>query len=165
MMRMLMALGALALLATACGEAEAAVALPARIVPAALNGYQIEEDSVARSGFHISNSLVSQGRLFTFRFQGYVYGALEVGSLRGKVDATDIDQQQHIRQQIGSGNFRFSMVAGQWIGEQDTQDDRVFVWFPDFGAHNTFEVLTLTTDFPAAHQMIAAIIGYQETGT
>lgn len=149
----------------ACGEVPTAVALPARIMPAALNGYQIQENAAARAGFQIAHSLAPQGKLFTLRFQGVVYGALEVGALRASIDATDVDQQQRIRAQIGSGNFRFYKVRDQWIGEQDTADDRIFIWFPDYGEHNTFEILTLTRDFPAAHQTIAAIIAYQETGT
>jgi len=148
-----------------CGEAPATVGLPQRILPAALDGYVVQEDMAARTGFNLDHTLVSQGRLYTLRYQGYVYGALEIASLRSNIDGSDIDQQQRIRAQIGSGNYRFYEVEGQWIGEQDTQDDRIFIWFPDYGADNTFEIVTLTNDFSGAPRFLAGIIRYQETGT
>jgi hypothetical protein len=157
-----------ALMATAalagCGETAVSVPLPAHILPAAINGLVVDEDSAARSGFNVSDSLMSQGRLYVMRYSGYVYGALEVVSLKQTVDATDIDQQQRIRSQIGTGTFRFFQVAGEWFGEQDSTDDRIFVWFPGYGSQRTVEVLTLANDFPQPRQFLAATVKFQETG-
>ncbi|MHB8718494.1 MAG: hypothetical protein ACYDAC_06345 [Candidatus Dormibacteria bacterium] len=163
-MLFLAALGAAGLTA-GCGEVAAATALPPRILPAAINGMTITEDTAARSGFNVDHSLMSQGRLYVMRYGGYVYGALEVVSLKPSIDSTDIDQQQRIRSQIGTGVFQYYEVAGQWFGEQDSHDDRIFVWFPGFGAAHIVEVLTLTTDFPQPRAFLAAVVRYQEIGS
>ena len=152
-----------AALLAGCGEAPVSVPLPDHILPAAINGMTVAEDTQARSGFNVEHSLMSQGRYYVMRYGGYVYGALEVVSLKATIDSTDIDQQQRIRSQIGTGVFQYFEVAGQWFGEQDSNDDRIFVWFPGFGATHVVEVLTLANDFPQPRAFLAATVKFQES--
>ena len=154
-----------AVMAGGCGDAPVTVSLPARILPAAIDGMTVAEDTSARSGFNVDHSLMSQGRLYVMRYSGYVYGALEVVTLKTTIDSTDIDQQQRIRSQIGTGVFQYYEVAGQWFGEQDSNDDRIFVWFPGFGATHVVEVLTLANDFPQPRAFLAATVKFQESGS
>jgi hypothetical protein len=162
MRRALVALLACACLA-ACGSAAAAGVplLPSRILPAAVDGYTVHEEAGARSGFDVPRTQVTEGRLYTLRANGAVYAALQVAALRADLDTTDVDTQQGIRKQIGSGAFRYYRVAGQWVGDQQRPDVHLFVWFPD-ASPGVFEVLTVSNQLHDPVSFVGSLIHYQE---
>jgi hypothetical protein len=161
--RTLLGLLACATLA-ACGSAAAAGVphLPTRILPAAIDGYTVHEEVSARSQFAtVDRTQVSEGRLYTLRANGAVYAALQVAVLRADLDTTDVDTQQDIRKQIGSGNFKYYRVAGQWVGDQQRPDVHLFVWFPD-RTPGVFDVLTVSNQLHDPVNFVASLIQYQE---
>ncbi len=147
----------------ACGSAAAAGVphLPSRILPAAIDGYTVHEEISARSGFDVDRTQVTEGRLFTLRANGAVYAALQVAVLRADLDTTDVDTQQDIRKQIGSGAFRYYRVAGQWVGDQQRPDVHLFVWFPDRNP-GVFDVLTVSNQLRDPVSFVQSLIEYQE---
>lgn len=147
----------------ACGTAAAAGVphLPSRILPAAIDGYTVHEEVGARSQFNVDRTQVTEGRLYTLRANGAVYAALQVAVLRADLDTTDIDTQQDIRKQIGSGSFRYYRVAGQWVGDQVRPDVHLFVWFPD-RAPGVFDVLTVSNQMRDPVSFVGSLITYQE---
>lgn len=152
------------LLCAACGQAASASAvvhLPSRILPAAIDGYTVNEEKQARAGFDVSRTQVTEGRLFTLRAQGAVYAALEIGVLRSGLDTTDIDTQYAIRKQIGSGSYRYIRLAGQWVADQPRTDVHLIVWFPD-SHHGIFEVLTVSDQMPHIDGFVSSLLRYQE---
>ena len=160
--RALLALLACATLA-ACGTAAAAGVphMPARILPAAVDGYTVHEELSARSQFAVQRTQVTEGRLYTLRANGAVYAALQVAVLRADLDTTDVDTQQDIRKQIGSGAFRYYRVAGQWVGDQQRPDVHLFVWFPD-RTPGVFDVLTVSNQMRDPVSFVGSLIAYQE---
>lgn len=147
----------------ACGTASAAGPrhLPARILPQSIDGYAVQEEVSARSQFDVDRTQVAEGRLYTLRANGAVYGALQVATLRADLDTTDVDVQQDIRKQIGSGAFRYYRIAGQWVGDQPRPDVHLIVWFPD-AQPGVFEVLTVSNQLSDAQAFVASLIRYQE---
>jgi len=147
----------------ACGTAAAAgtTHLPSRILPQSIDSYTVREEIGARSQFAVQRTKVSEGRLYTMRANGAVYAALQVATLRADLDTTDVDVQQDIRKQIGSGSFRYYKVAGQWIGDQQRPDVHLFVWFPDRSA-GVFEVLTVSNQLNDPVSFVDTLIRYQE---
>lgn len=162
MRRALLALLACAALA-ACGTAAAAgvPTLPSRILPAAIDGYTVHEEVSARGQFAQDRTQVTQGRLYTLRANGAVYAALQAAVLRADLDTTDVDTQQEIRKQIGSGNFKYYRVAGQWVGDQQRPDVHLFVWFPD-RVPGVFYVLTVSNQLHDPVSFVESLIQYQE---
>jgi hypothetical protein len=153
-----------ALLCAACGQAASAAAaahLPSRILPAAIDGYTVQEEKSARAGFDQPRTQVTDGRLFTLRAQGTVYAALEVGVVRSDLDTTDIDTQYAIRKQIGSGSYRYVRLAGQWVADQPRPDVHLIVWFPD-SQRGVFEVLTVSNQMQHIDQFVSSLLQYQE---
>ncbi|HZS15725.1 MAG TPA: hypothetical protein VFC09_14105 [Candidatus Dormibacteraeota bacterium] len=148
---------------TACGTVAAAGTpkLPSRILPQSIDGYTVHEEVSARTQFDVSRTQVAEGRLFTMRANGAVYAALQVATLRADLDTTDVDVQQDIRKQIGSGGFRYYRVAGQWIGDQQRPDVHLFVWFPD-ASPGVFEVLTVSNQLSDPVSFVGSLIGFQE---
>lgn len=147
-----------------CGQSATQVSMPQHILPPVYHGLTVIEDGSAPPAFHVDSTLASDGRLWVFQSSGVIYGALQVATLKPSVDASDIDQQQNIRSQIGSSGFSYYIVNSQWVAEQDTQDEHLFVWFPHNGADGVFEVLTLTTDFPDQRSFLSGLLTYQEKG-
>jgi hypothetical protein len=163
MRRALLALLACIALA-ACGSAAAAGVpkLPARILPAAIDGYTVHEEVSARNQFAtVDRTQVTAGRLYTLQANGAVYAALQVAALRADLDTTDVDTQQTIRKQIGSGNFKYYRVAGQWVGDQQRPDVHLFVWFPD-RSPGVFDVLTVSNQLHDPVGFVQSLIEYQE---
>jgi len=148
---------------SACGSAAASTTpqLPSRILPAAIDGYTVHEESGARQGFDVPRTQVVQGRLYTLRAQGAVYAALQVATLRADLDTTDVDTQHDIRKQLGSGSYRYYRVAGQWVADQVRPDVHLFVWFPDRAA-GVFEVLTVSNQLKDPQAFLGALIRFQE---
>jgi len=148
----------------ACGSAAAVTPhLPSRILPQSIDSYTVREDVGARSEFAVDRTQVSEGRLYTMRAGGAVYAALQVATLRAGLDTTDVDVQQDIRKQIGSGSFRYYKVAGQWVGDQQRADVHLFVWFPDNSA-GVFEVLTVSNQLNDPVSFVGTLIHYEEGG-
>jgi hypothetical protein len=147
----------------ACGSAVAATTpqLPSRILPAAVDGYTVHEETDARSGFDVPRTQVDQGRLYTLRAQGAVYAALQVATLRADLDTTDVDVQHDIRKQLGSGSYRYYRVAGQWVADQVRPDVHLFVWFPDRNP-GVFEVLTVSNQLKDPQAFLGALVRFQE---
>lgn len=147
----------------ACGSAAAAGVphLPSRILPAAIDGYTVHEELGARSRFDVARSQVTEGRLYTLRAGGAVYAALQAAVLRADLDTTDVDTQQDIRKQVGSGAFRYYRVAGQWVGDQRRPDVHLFVWFPE-RTPGVFYVLTVSNQLRDPVAFVGSLIEYQE---
>lgn len=146
----------------ACGAAQASTAtLPSRLVPAAYNGFTVEEETAVRPQFTVPDGVVSEGRFFTLRRSGDVEATLEVALLKADVDGTDPDNQQSIRKQVGGGDFTYYLIGDQWVGVQSTADDTIAVWFPR-AREDVFDVLTVARDITRPIDVVAGLIRYQE---
>lgn len=151
-------------LLSGCGQPAAAAPaghLPGRILPGAIDGYTVHEETTARAGFDVPRSQVAEGRLYTLRAGGAVFAALEVGLLRPGLDSSDVDTRFAIAKQIGNGAYRYYRLGGQWVADQTRPDVHLLVWFPD-GSPGTFEVLTVSNQLAHAQDFLGSLLRYQE---
>lgn len=148
----------------ACAGAHATVlqpSLPARILPAAIDGFDVRPEPSAASAFKTSYnvSLVAGGEVFTLRRDGMVDGSLQISVLKAKFSTHDPTVRRGIRSSIELGRYRWFKLAGQWIGEQSLQEIRLYLWMPPGG--HLFEVLVVKPELGIPKQLLNDIITYQ----
>ena len=150
---------------TACGESEAsgpAGPLPERVLPPVLEGYTTTLEPSADKAFASAgdSSLTARGAVCTFRRDGAVRGALQVGVLKPKYDTDDIEVRRGVRANIQTGRYRWFKVADQWVGLQELPELRLYLWFPPRG--DLYEVLQLQPDVPDQKALVESIVTYQK---
>lgn len=153
------------LLATACGgdePARVAAPLPDRVLPMQLAGLSVAPEPSAGKAFASAgnSSLTARGAVWTLRQDGAVKGALQVGVLKPKYDARDIDVRRGVRSNIETGQYRWFKVSDQWVGVQELAELRLYLWFPPRG--DLYEVLQLQPDVPDQRGLLTAILDYQK---
>ena len=161
----LVAVAALLAAVSGCGGSSASrAALPQRVLPAALDGLTVSEEKAAERHFaDVQDAALDRGTLYSLRLATEVRAALEVATLNTGGDITEIDTQQRVRRQIGTGAFLFVRLGDQWVAEQDSRDQALFVWFQR-ARPDVLEVLTVAPDQDHPRDLASAIIRYQETG-
>ena len=164
-------IGLLALAATACGQASAATAgqsvvqVPNAVVPSGLDpGLTTSEYVSARAKFIAAGaqSLVSRGELWQIRQGKVLIGALQISTLKPKVDLTDNKERLSILTQVLPGAYESIQVDGVTIAAAQTTSEVFYMWF----GPQMFEVLQLTkqgkTPLPF-EEVLAQIVQYQRT--
>ena len=149
-----------------CGStATTSAGLPQRVLPAALDGLTVSEEKPAEAHFKdVQDAALSRGTLYSLRLDTEVRAALEVATIdEGSGDASDIDAQERIRHQIGTGAFLFIRLGDQWVAERQSPDQALYVWFQR-ARPDVLEVLTVAPDQDHPRDLASAIIRYQETG-
>ncbi len=155
----------LLLLVGACGgsaPAKVAAPLPTRVLPAQVAGLTAAPERSADKAFAAAgrSSLTARGGVWTLRQNGAVRGALQVGVLKSKYDAKDIDVRRGVRGNIESGQYRWFKVDDQWVGVQELAELRLYLWFPPRG--DLYEVLQLQPDVPDQRAVLTEILSYQK---
>lgn len=157
------------LLAAACGGSSASgldarpIPVPANMVPSSLtpdlttSEYTAARAKLASSG---PQSLVSRGSLWQIRQGKVLAAALQVSTLKTKVDLTNNKERLSILSQVLPGAYEQIQVDGVTVAASQTTSEVFYMWF---GPH-LFEVLqiTKTSKNPLPYEDIAAqIIQYQ----
>lgn len=155
----------LALALSGCGQdASAGVArpMPDRVLPSEIGGYAVTKEPSARKAFASAgeNSLTAEGAVWTFRQDGAVRGALQVGVLKPEFDTDEIDVRRGVRSHIENGRYRWFKVQDQWVGVQTLPELRLYLWFPPRG--DLYQILQLQPDVPDQKQLLTEILSYQE---
>ncbi len=169
-MRRLVALVAIAFLAGACGGGgggpELLVRVPENMVPTQLPGspgdapmtlaeYKAGERSIARAG---AKSMISQGRVFEVRRGDTLVGALQIATLRSKVDVASAKQREKLATLVVSGAIQKIQVSGVEVVAAQSADKIVFLWFGD----QLFEVLQIKGEGLKPEQMLKDILDFQK---
>jgi hypothetical protein len=152
----------------ACSGARAALvqpALPARILPPSILGFEVRAEPSAAKAFKTSYriSLVADGKVFTLRRNGLVLASLQTSVLKAEYSTRKEVVRRGIRSSIELGEYRWFKLAGQWIGEQSLQEVRLYLWMPPGG--HLFEVLVAKPELGIPKALLSAIVTYQRSGT
>ena len=117
--------------------------MPASIVPAALGQgtLSVAEDTKARKRFAVagSKSLVSEGRLYTIRQGMTLVGALQVATVKPKLNLSCEKDRKSVASNLLPGSKQTINIARTDVITSDTNDKTLFVWFD----RELFEVLQL----------------------
>lgn len=167
--RLVAAVVVVAALAGGCGRgggeverAPSKVAL--ELVPDTVNGgaFHLAEDDKAREAFSTigSDALVADGRLFAIRDGKRLVGALQLSTMKTKVDLTDADQRQSVISNVIPGMRETISVGPVSVIQAAGPDKTVFLWF----GREMFQVLQLkpTTASPFdPEKVLSEIITHQ----
>jgi hypothetical protein len=159
-----------ALAAGACGSSQAAPMLlapvPDDLVPPQLPGsagdVALTLSEYAPGAKRIDNagsrSMVARGRVFEVRRGDTLVGALQIATLRSKVDVSSERQRDKLASLIVSGAIQKIRVSGVEVVAAQTADKVVFLWFGD----QLFEVLQVKGDGLKPEQMLKDILDFQK---
>ena len=140
----------LSLFLSACGSHKAPprpMAVPVSIVPRELTSqpgdpaltleeYKPGADRIAAAG---SRSMISEGRVWQIRRGTTLVGALQVSTLKPRVDVTNAKERDNLAGLIMSGAVQRIHVSGIEVVMAKTQDKVVYLWF----GSQMFQVLQL----------------------
>jgi hypothetical protein len=117
--------------------------VPESIVPAALGEgtLSITEDTKARKRFAVagSKSLVSEGRLYTIRQGTTLVGALQIATVKPKLNLSCEKDRKSVTSNLLPGSKQTINIAHTDVITSDANDKTLFVWFD----RELFEVLQL----------------------
>jgi hypothetical protein len=159
----------LGLAGAACGQEHASAAplkrVPVAIVPASLPGAAgdppLTLDEYAQGARRInaagSRSMVAEGRVWEVRRGSTLVGALQVSTLKAKVDVGDPAQREALAGLVLSGSIQRIRVSGVEVVAARTADKVVFMWFGD----QLFEVLQVKGAGVNPETMLRSIIDFQ----
>ena len=113
------------------------------LVPDTVNGgaFRLAEDDKAREAFSTvgSEALVADGRLFAIRDGQRLVGALQLSTMKTKVDLTDADQRESVISNVIPGIRETISVGLVSVVQAAGPDKTVFLWF----GRDLFQVLQL----------------------
>jgi len=152
------------LLSVGCGSdgtARQAPPLPAKVIPPVLGDIVTAREKAADKAFTSAGpqSLTAHGGVWTLRADGAVRGALQVGVLKPKYDAREIEVRRGVRAHIETGQYRWFKVGDQWVGVQELSELTLYLWFPPGGT--MYEILQVKPDVPEQKKLLKDILDYQ----
>jgi hypothetical protein len=169
-MRRLLLTAAAALVLGACGSSAATTAVLARVPsemippqlagspgdsPLVLSEYAPGAKRIDNAG---SRSMVAHGRVFEVRRGDTLVGALQIATLRPKVDVASAKQRDKLASLVVSGAIQKIRVAGVEVVAAQSADKIVFLWFGD----QLFEVLQIKGEGLKPEQILKDILDYQK---
>lgn len=172
-LRRSVAVGALALFvvgATACGASSGAPAVlapvPSDMIPAQLPGspgdtpmlLREDKQGAQRIDHAGPRSMVAHGQVFEVRRNDTLVAALQIATLRPKVDVSSAKQRDKLAALVVSGAIQKIRVAGVEVVAAQSANKIVFLWFGD----QLFEVLQVKGDGLKPEQMLKDILDFQK---
>lgn len=157
--------GVVALVARGDGDRPAAAVgapvIPDRIVPEEVEGLRVTRETDIEGAFDAAgpDGLVATGRVFTLRDDEGVLGALQVGSFKPGLDATDRELREGVLGGVESGTFELTRVGDERIYVQRLAEQRILVWFSPRMEY--YELFVGRQGFEAAERVFARILAYQ----
>ena len=160
---------ALAGSAAACGHGShptRPLAVPLQIVPKQLPGktgdpaltldeYKPGADQIASAG---KRSMISEGRVWQIRRGTTLVGALQVSTLKPRIDVTSAKQRDSLAGLVMSGTVQHIQLAGVDVVMARTADKIIYLWFGD----QMFEVLQLKGAGIDPEGMLKSILDFQK---
>lgn len=155
--------------AGACGRQEAVAvpprAVPVKIVPAQLpptdDGPPLTlseyKPAVARIASAGDRSMVDDGRVWEIRRGSTLVGALQVSTLKSRVDVARADQRRKLAALVLSGSVQRISVSGVEVIASQTTDKVVYLWF----GNQLFEVLQIKGAGIQPEAMLKGILDFQ----
>jgi hypothetical protein len=158
---------ALALVAGACGRADAPLTAPARVpdnlVPTVLpDGVSVGEYKPARSRFAKAGetSLVADGRVWAIRRGQTLIGTLQASTVKNDVSLKNADDRKAVIDGVMLGQRYETLFVGNLKVLSSTAADRsVYLWFGD----DLFQVLQVKRGKVEPDTVAGDIIEYQRT--
>lgn len=169
-MRRVWLLLALSSALTACGRSDAAppvlAHVPANMVPTELPGspgdspmtlreYALGAKRIRNAG---QRSMIAQGRVYEVRRGEQLVGALQIATLRSKVDVSSAKQRAELASLVVSGATQKIRVSGVEVVASAVENKVVFLWFGD----QLFEVLQVKGDGLKPEQILKDILDFQK---
>lgn len=158
---------AIAVLA-ACGDGEPSIGvkpLPVAVelAPAEIsNGLKLFESATDETRAAFSNagdeSLVADGRLWEIRKGARLVGALQISTVKDKVDLGEARRRDAIVTEVLIGAYDRIRVGGVEVYTSAANDKVVYLWFGE----RLFEVLQLKGDELEHEQVLADVIEHQD---
>ena len=153
-------------LAAACGRGApklvAPTPVPVSLIPPTLsNGdFTLTEYGKATKDFADAGpkSLVSDGRLWEIRQGSTLVGALQVSTLKQKIDVSRSSTRKAIIDQVMPGAPITVKVSGVSIASTTTTDKATYVWF----GRQMFELLQLKGNNIDPEKVLDELIGFQK---
>ena len=102
--------------------------------------------------------MISQGRVFEVRRGDTLVGALQIATLRSKVDVASAKQREKLATLVVSGAIQKIQVSGVEVVAAQSADKIVFLWFGD----QLFEVLQIKGEGLKPEQMLKDILDFQK---
>jgi hypothetical protein len=159
---------ALAVALAACGKGEAGIgARPVEVadelVPAAVGGgLKLYESTTKETVGAFANageeSLVADGRLWEIRKGARLVGALQIASVKTKVDLAQARRRDAIVDEVLIGSYDRIRVGDVEVYTSAANDKVVYLWFGE----SLFEVLQLKGDELDHEQVLADVIEHQD---
>jgi hypothetical protein len=158
---------ALTLLLSACGSetptvASGGTALPEVIAPAEFSGFVFQQEEGAAESFRrvkSSDSLVTDGKVFTIRKDGQVLASLQAAQFKPGLGATRREVRQGVLESIGTGRFELTRVGGERMYVKQLAEQNMYLWFPATGRY--YELLVARKGFEDAGRLFASLIRLQ----
>lgn len=153
----------------ACGgpaKLEAPNPVNVKMVPATIQGdaefptFTLEEykqggEKIAKAG---ARSMVADGRVWEIRRGSVLIGALQVSTLKSKVDIGRDKTRRNITSLVMPGAVQGIKVDGVSVQASKTPDKSLFIWF----GNDLFEVLQLKGTGLDAQATLKSIIEFQK---
>jgi hypothetical protein len=168
---LVIALIGVALAGGACGGRDAVAQTPAKkvplnIVPAELPGAAGDsaltlaeyKQGAARINKAGGRSMVVDGRVWEIRRGSTLVAALQVSTLRPKVDLSKAEQRSKLASLVVSGSVQKITVSGIEVVASRAADKVVFLWF----GNQLFEVLQIKGAGVNPETMLKSILAFQK---
>jgi hypothetical protein len=168
--RVVLLVVAVSLTLGACGSSDGAPQVLARVpagmvpqhlagspgdTPLALTEYEAGAKRIARAS---ANSMIAHGQVYEVRRGDTLVGALQIATLRPKVDVGSAKQRAKLASLVVSGATQKIIVSGVEVVASQTADKIVFLWFGD----QLFEVLQIKGEGLKPEQMLKDILDFQK---
>lgn len=169
MRRVALALACVFALASCGSSSDAPTPLarvPGDMVPTQLNGapgdtpmllreYEPGAKRLAKAG---ANSMIAHGKVFEVRRDDQLVGALQIATLRPKVDVSSAKERDKLASLVVIGATQKIRVSGVEVVAAQADNKIVFLWFGD----QLFEVLQIKGDGLKPEQMLKDILDFQK---
>lgn len=155
------------LLAVGCTQSKAGSdvpsALPSPLIVGSPAGYTFEPQKTIDAKFAVktSDSLISEGRLFTIRKGSTLQGSLQVTVFKKDVDGQDPKVQDGILKGLGAGGRGFQVVhyGLTKLYATNTGETVLYVWFP--ANLNVMQLFVLRSGFADAGKVVRQVVADQ----
>jgi len=159
---------ALAASLAACGDDEATIgvrplAVATELAPAAVGGdlelYESTGDEIVAAFANAGEeSLVSDGRLWEIRKGARLVGALQISTVKPKVDLAEARRRDAIVDEVLVGSYDRIRVGDVEVYTSAANDKVVYLWFGE----SLFQVLQLKGDELDHEQVLADLVEHQD---
>lgn len=152
----------------ACGDDEPGIgvrplAVATELAPAAVAGeLELYESTTKETVAAFANagdeSLVADGRLWEIRKGARLVGALQISTLKAKVDLAEADRRDSIVEDVLVGSYDRIRVGDVEVYTSEANDKVVYLWFGE----SMFQVLQLKGDELEHEQVLADVVEHQD---